>query len=288
MAKEKEPKEDDDVYKKLLPLFTALLHAIDNGGDVEDALAALSELRADIAISHLFDGLEVDEEEALRFLQNQNDDNLTKEDQDKRDRIIAGVLNIIDFAVCEEYHLYKEAEQTIDEVNDGELDFENDGLIEELEQLNIRYNSMYADTENYDIQYAGAVALKWIHYAETAYLTYMTQNDDRVRPWHYALQGFTARKDEFPDWMIPPIEWRCRCFLETQSGEIYAKANKLRDVKSKMPEKPSHLDGVFDESLCKCGRIFSPAHPYFMVESEDTDMLHRIVNKIRGKYNAET
>jgi hypothetical protein len=106
-----------------------------------------------------------------------------------------------------------------------------------------------------------------------------------VRPWHFALQGFTARKSDFPEWMIPPIEWGCRCFLESDDGWVFAKDNKLKEVMAmKTQKKPKELDDVFSESVAKCGRIFGKSHPYFKVDKKDVKTLKRIAKNIKSLY----
>ena len=279
---ESEKKEHEKEYKALLALFIALLKKLDDKFTASEAFEELARLRAQYAISHAIDGMKIDHERALQLLRNLDDNNLTKLDIEKRDRLVAAVENLTDFSVAEEYQLMKKVIK-LQESGYG-IDFNDDEAMEEYYDLCERYNDTYALVENQDIEYAAGIALWWIGMAENTWLTYMTQNDDRVRPWHYALQGFTARKIDFPDWMIPPIEWRCRCFLESSDGGVYAKEGKLHDVKAKIPEKPKELDGVFDESLATCGKIFGKNHPYFEVDKSDADALKKIAKNIKKRY----
>lgn len=279
---ESEKKEHEKEYKALLALFIALLKKLDDTTSQEEALEELATLRAQLAISHAFKGMKIDNDRALQLLKNLDDNNLTKHDIEMRDRLVAAVENLSDFSAAEEYQLMRKAIK-LQESGYG-IDFNDEEAMDAYYDMCSLYNDTYAAVENQDIEYAAGIALWWIGMAENTWLTYMTQNDDRVRPWHYALQGFTARKVEFPEWMIPPIEWRCRCFLESSDGGIYAKDNDLQKVKAKVPEKPKELDGIFDESLAKCGRIFGKNHPYFKVEKGDVAMLKRIVKNIKKKY----
>ena len=48
---------------------------------------------------------------------------------------------------------------------------------------------------------------------------------------------------------------------------------------------PKQLDGVFSESLAKCGRIFSSAHSYFSVKEIDKSMLAGFVTRLKEKYH---
>ena len=61
----------------------------------------------------------------------------------------------------------------------------------------------------------------------------------------------------------------------------------IKNIQAKAPKKPKELDGVFSESVCKCGRIFSKSHPYFDVDKADKTMLKRLVKNIREKYYGE-
>ena len=237
--------------------------------DVEEALEALAAARAELACMHAFKGFNMTAEEALMLLKNQSDNTLTKEDKDKRDRLVAAVDNLIEFSVCEEYQLYNQLP--------AEIDLNNPEEMADYYDLCEQYNHTYAAVENSDIEFAMGVALGWIHYTEKTILTYMTQGDHRVRPWHAALEGFSATPGDFPAWMIPPIEWGCRCYLVNSDGIAVHNATKSPDI-------PKQIDGVFSESVAKCGRIFGKSHSYFKVKKSDKDMLKGMVERIKVKY----
>lgn len=231
----------------------------------------------------------MDIDEVVQLLKNTELSTLTQEEIEQRDRLMKAVENLVEFATCEEYQLMKEAEEydpefdfSIVQINPEEED-EDDEFAPYWEMCR-KYNSQYLLVEDDDAEYAMALCYQWLRYSESQMLTYMTQEDDRVRPWHYALQGFTAPKTDFPSWMIPPIEWGCRCFLIAENGDAYAKQN-IRDVKaSAIPAKPKQLNDVFSESICTGGRIFGPSHPYFSVDEADKSMLIRISDNIKAKY----
>lgn len=272
-----------------MALFTDLLKNIGDRESRERILGEMMSLRAQYAIGHAVDGFKMDIDEALTLLKNTKDDTLTKEDTEKRDRLVAAVNNLTEFAVCQEYQMYKDVLKYNPNIYDEKIDFNDEDALSPYYNICNKYNDTYAAVENGDIKYAMGIAYQWLWCSPTTYLTYMTQNDDRVRPWHYALQGFTARRDDFPSWMIPPIEWGCRCFLMSESGEIIANKDRIKDVKAsfEVPEKPSQLDNVFAESVAKCGRIFGKAHPYFKVAKADKDKLKEYVEDIRKQYYAE-
>lgn len=256
----------------------AFVKAVDLSADEDEAFYELVSLRAEIGIQYLLNGLNLDEERATELLSAEDDNNLTQQDRDIRDRLIAGIDNIVEFSVCEEYQA----------INDIPEDFDMDDPedMERLEEISDTYHLRYAAVENADIQYAAEIAYKWaVLWSAATWVTYMTMNDDRVRPWHRQLEGYSAPRDMFPEWMIPPIEWGCRCYLEDQAGNsVQNKA--IQDVLSKAPDKPKQIDGVFSESLAKCGRIFSKSHPYFKVKPEHKEKLSGYVERLKQYYHA--
>lgn len=278
MTEEQKARHDSE-YQSLLALFITLLSSFKSDSK-EEALYALSELRTEIAFSYVLRGLGIDVDEAMMLLRNSDDNNLTQLDKDKRERLVAAIKNLIDFSVCEEYQLYDEVSNFI---GDSEIDFDSDEY-EELLLLCQKYNDNYAAVENSDIEYSGAVAALWLRMSAKDYLVYWTQNDVKVRPWHMSLQGYAAPRDEFPSWMIPPIEYTCRCFLE--SLEIGSIAGHLHKIvgSAKTLKKPKQLSDVYSESLATCGRIFGPSHSYFNIKESDKEMLQGFVSRLREKY----
>lgn len=282
-----EQAQHDSEYQELLAIFIDFLKNI-HSDNRDEILCALMDLRADLAISHAFRGFNIDEEEALMLLKSKDDKNLTKEDKDKRNRIVAAVNNLIEFAVCEEYQVAQKVDelyqQNQEDDEEYDIDFNDPDDIDGYTDICALYNDTYAAVENSDIEYAMEVAYKWIKWGADDYLTYWTMNDNKVRPWHLALQGYTAKRDDFPSWMIPPIEWHCRCFLLNSSDEEVLNSTPVRKVYAKIPKKPQQIDNVFSESVAKCGRIFNKSHSYFTVDKKDIDFLKSCVTTIKSKY----
>lgn len=281
-----EDKDDSQAeYEELLPLFINLVKSLRDPDNKKQALLDLARLRAQLAISHAFEGFDIEQDEAIRLI-NQTDD-LSEFDEEKKKRLIAAINNLIEFSVCEEYQLMTNIYKTLPDFDfdSDEFDTDNEEAMEPLEELNKKYNLIYAGVENMDIEYAMMIALAWVSSEKNSTLTYMTQNDDRVRPWHFALQGFSAKKDDFPSWMIPPIEWGCRCFLVDSNGDSVINQLDLH-VFAKAPKKPKQIDDVFSESVAKCGRIFGKSHSYFKVGNKDKDALKEIVELIKQDYYA--
>ena len=276
---DEEKAQHDSEYQSMVALFVSLLRSI-HSDERSEALYAMAELRTDITFNRVIKGLGIDFDEAMTLLRNTEDNNITQRDKDFRARLEAAVNNLIDFSVCEEYQLFDEVIET---VGDDEIDFNSDDY-DELLALCRKYNDLYAAIENADIEYAGVMASFWMKMSATDYAVYWTQNDAKVRPWHMALQGYAAPRDEFPSWMIPPIEYNCRCFLEIL--EVPHADAKLSNIKGSAigMEKPKQLSGVYEESLAKCGRIFGAAHSYFSVKESDKDMLSSFVKRLKEKY----
>lgn len=282
MTEEQQAEHDSD-YQSLVALFIQLLKSLRNENK-DEALYALSELRTEIAFKHVVKGLGIEVDNAIQLLKNSEDENLTQQEKDLIDRLTAAILNLIDFSVCEEYQLYDEV---LDMVGDTDIDFNSDEY-DELLAVCKKYNDQYSAIENSDIEYAGVVAALWMKMSATDYAVYWTQNDAKVRPWHMALQGYAAPRDEFPSWMIPPIEYNCRCFLEIL--EVPRADAKLSQIKGSAKDfiKPKQLNSVYSESLAKCGRIFGPTHSYFSIKDTDKDMLMSFVSRLREKYYVST
>lgn len=263
-------------------LFHDLIQSIKDEKGEWDSLQSLIEERADIAIRYAFDGYGISYDDALEMLKNADD--LTDEQRVDRDILVAAVDNIIDFSTAEEYQMAREIPD-FDDIFDPELsDWDGEGNIDEyLESLFITYNQRYASVENMDIEYALIVAAYLAHIASETILTYMTQGDERVRPWHLQYEGFRAPRSHFPSWLIPPIEHQCRCFLVEDSTNVMGKVQAKWEG-SGIPEMPEWFNRTFKESVANGGRIFSDEHPYFQVDTQHYDKLSEIASNIKKKY----
>lgn len=267
----------------LLALFMNLLSKLSDDVSMEEALEELASLRADYAIQYSVRPFGYDTDDVIRLLKSIDDTNLSEREKEEKSRILIAVTNLIDFSVCEEYHLMQEVKKTIAEHEDAGDEY--DDYEEELIELNGKYNSRYRETEDGDFEYAMVVCRKWLDWDSDVILTYMTQGDDRVRPWHAMLEGFSAPKRDYPSWMIPPIEWGCRCYLVTES-DVVVENRTAHDVVASVsvPAKPRELDDVFSESICTGGKIVGESHPYFTVDEDDVAMLERISDNIKRRY----
>lgn len=270
--------DDDDKaeYLAIYSIFQKFLENYDNMEDRWDLLEEMMDLRAEFAFNHAIKGFGMDFEKALELLRSHND-GLSKLEKEQRDVLVAALDNLVDFAVAEEFQMSEALPESID--------MENGEDIDECDEIFKRYNITYANIENDDIEYAMGVAAGWVSYSGNTVLTYMTQGDERVRPWHLALEGTSYRKSDFPSWLIPPIEHGCRCFLVEESLDLLNDVNRLAEVEGAVIlEKPDFVNPVFEESVCKGGRIFGPAHSYFQIPKKHKKRLKSISAKIKEKW----
>ena len=260
--------EDDKKKEKYLLILDAFRKMIYNIENSEESLNYFSDMvvyRASNLMSNVLDGLGIDFNTAMNLLMDK-DIYRTEREELERDSLIAAFDNLIDFALALEYTMLQELPDTI-ELKD----------IDKYEAICQKYNERYAMEENGIVFHAGVVAAFWFSVSKEDYLTYNTQNDERVREWHQTLDGTTYKKADFPVELIPPIDWGCRCFLTTSTqntgstfailkniGSIFAKFKNIENVKCEHEHEHKHKPNpIFKESLATKGKIFSSEHPYF-------------------------
>lgn len=269
---ESDEERDEEELLALQVIFQRLLKAIKADEGQWEVLEELMDLRAQQLIGRALQGFGMSLEEALELLQS-SEEGLGRVDKEKRISIRAAIDNLVDFAVAEEY-------QMVDDLN---FDEENPTESDEEEALKVfkTYNQRYAKVENEDVEYAMIVAAGLVTVRSTTMLTYMTQGDERVRPWHRTYEGYSSPKSSFPHWLIPPIEHQCRCFLI--EDDVYNQLNvqAARTGKLKMPD---WFNPTFKESVAFGGRIFSDEHPYFQVDEAHVKKLSEISARIKTRY----
>lgn len=239
--------------------------------NAEELFEQLVSLRADFAIQNAIRGFGMEYDEALELVRYFDARKLSKEEKKKRRILIAAIDNLVDFATAEEYQMLTEIPEEYDLEDEHDLDL--------LLALCHKYNKVYADVENADALYAMQVAAIIGLMADTATLTYMTQQDERVRPWHRQYEGFTALKSKFPEWLVPPIEHGCRCYLIDSTPGVLAKQSDTDTL-----EMPEWFNPTFKESVAFEGKIFSEEHPYFKIPKDDTKALKKIAKTIKSRY----
>lgn len=208
----------------------------------------------------------MDFEEALSILRNHNSLTTDRERQ-QHEILVAAIDNLIEFAAAEEMAMLEELPEEVD-----------DSCLMDYEGICERYNLTYAGSENEQVFFAAKMAAWWMAVSAESIITYMTQADERVRPWHLSLEGVSYRKSEFPAELIPPIEWGCRCYL-IANGFAAVRASISVDRCKSM------VDPVFRESLAKGGRIFGGAHRYF--QKPLPKYAQAIVKRLKSRFYGE-
>lgn len=276
-----EPTEDDldeKAYAALLAIFENFIKGIGEQITLDELIEALAALRAKFGIDAALKGFEMDWETAFELL-NSDEAKLTDEQKKRREVLMAAFDNIVDFAVAEEYQMIEDVEDMAGEMEWG-MDLE-EGELDGITGIFEKYNLTYQGVENGDIEHALHIALMLYMLEDGAMLTYRTQLDDRVRPWHLVYEGVSFPKAVFPEWLIPPIEHGCRCFLEEEN---MLGAMKVKAAATNSLEMPEWFNRTFKESVANGGRIFSDEHPYFTVKEEDIDRLQGMAESIRKGY----
>lgn len=252
-------------YEVIREAFRRLIFNWENGAERRDIIGDIITLRCSFLIDRALSGLRIDFDKALDILCGHNEFT-TERERRQRDILLAAIDNLVDFAAAGETALLKELPE--------------EPQVEEIaayESLCERYNLIYAARENDQVLFAASMAAWWLTISPETVVTYMTQGDERVRPWHLSLEGLSYRKSEFPPELIPPVEWGCRCFLV---------ADGFASVHGALPaagEYRRYVDPVFRESLATGGRIFSPAHAYFA--GPLPEYVRQIVKRIKEKFN---
>ncbi len=260
---EQEKVEAQKEYETIRYAFRRLVFNWENCAERKDIIEDIVTLRASFLIDRALRGLRIDFEQALNILQNHNDF-VSEHEREQRDILVAAIDNLIGFAAAEEYAMLDDLPENLDEE-----------CLSDYEEVCERYNLVYAETENDQVLFAAAMAAWWMTVDASTIVTYMTQGDERVRPWHLSLEGISYRKSEFPPELIPPIEWGCRCYLV---AEGFASVRAMMAT----PRHKAMVDPVFRESLATGGRIFSEVHGYF--QKPLPEYMQEIVEYLKSKF----
>lgn len=271
---------DEREYQALLTIFQHYQGTDADDDGRLDIIEEMMALRAEHLIGRALDGFGMSLDEAIEILRNTDD--LTELEAARRNIVLAAVDNLVDFAVAEEYQMLDEASDVEEGGEETEEDEDTEDLLLAIFE---RYNKQYAVVENNDAEYAMIIASALVAVGSTTLLTYMTQGDERVRPWHLQFEGYTAPKSSFPAWLIPPIEHMCRCYLVEDS----VMGSMVQAAQKKELQMPDWFNPTFKESVALGGRIFSEDHPYFRIKAEHNGILQDMAQRIKKKYyNAST
>lgn len=256
----------------MLAVFQKFIDSTSEDMTREEIFIELMQLRSEQAFKHACNGFGIGYEDALDIIKKYED--LTDEEKAKKEVLLAAFNNIIEFSVAEEIQMYNEIEE------EGLFDeFDEDSDLEDIIAIFSKYNNRYTGIENMDIEYAMAVAATLYLTSNTTVLTYMTQGDERVRPWHLQFEGYSAVKGKFPGWLVPPIEHGCRCYLvEDSFSNTFGKISAQQTL-----DIPDWFNMTFCECVAFGGRIFSEHHPYFNMNREYRDLFDKAIETIKNQ-----
>lgn len=119
------------------------------------------------------------------------------------------------------------------------------------------FNKVYLATERNSAIANAQMAQQWDNFREDETLQVSTVGDDKVRPWHARLDGFTALKSD-PVWqkLWPPFDWNCRCTVVPGVRSKASTANPdglLKDAK---------VPRYFRSNSGLTRTVFNKQHPY--------------------------
>lgn len=207
----------------------------------------------------------------------------TAENELPNPRMVAMQRNLYKFSAAKDAAMLKEINSYLYD-NKGNLKtFEE--FKAALDNLNIKYNKNWLEAEYRTARQSSYMAQKWndIQANKELFpnLKYKTQEDDRVREEHAALNNIIAPIDH-PFWekYYPPNGWRCRCdavqTAEEPSGYI--------------PESDPRIKPEFEINVGKAGQIFNEdsktGHRFFSLAKEDAQWPKRFeLSKLEAAFN---
>lgn len=117
------------------------------------------------------------------------------------------------FSGMKAFHELNEAFPSLIDENGDRKPFER--FLNDVRSIDSTYNENYLRAEYNFVVASAEMAAKWDGFLKDGdryNLQYRTQNDDRVRPEHAALDGVTLPpSDPFWEEYYPPNGWNCRC-----------------------------------------------------------------------------
>ena len=120
-------------YRVIFEAFRRFILHYENSAERLDIMEDIITLRASFLIDKALTGLRIDLDRALEILRNHNSFT-TERERLQRDILIAAIDNLVDFAAAEEYAMFKDMPETVDE-----RDMETYG------EICRRYNFIYAE-----------------------------------------------------------------------------------------------------------------------------------------------
>ena len=155
------------------------------------------------------------------------------------------------------------------------------------EQISQNYYEPWLRAEYQTAVATGQTAAKWQQFQRNKdvlpFLTYVTQQDEKVREAHRVLEGVTKRVDDpYWDTFYPPNGWNCRCDIIQTAGPETTD-NFLEPNEEQVPP-------IFRNNPAKTAELFGNDHPYWkdMPEERKERLLRATSRLVYENYEEST
>ncbi len=151
-----------------------------------------------------------------------------------------------------------------------------------LTNINPKYNQTYLAAEYNTTLSTATEAARWQNIVADKealpYLRYSAVLDDQTRPEHAALDGTVKPVDDpFWDTYYPPIDWNCRCTIESID------ADEAADAPATDPALYPEVKELFNNNAGKSGQVFTDAHPYFSgIDPKSQKAIDKAIDNIKA------
>lgn len=165
--------------------------------------------------------------------------------------------SVYSFSAAKSYHELKDMTAAL---MDGDRLRTPSEFRQQIETMNLKYNSVWLATEQQTAIAGGQMASRWVDFEQNKdampMLRYSTVGDGKVRDSHRALDGVTKVVDDvFWNTHYPPNGWNCRCdVLQLPDSDTEPTREDI---------EPALVQPMFQTNLAKQGLIFPQGHPYF-------------------------
>lgn len=163
-------------------------------------------------------------------------------------------------------------------------------FLQEVQQLNPKYNKNYLQAEWQTAKQAGYHAANWQEYVKRKdlypNLKYCTQKDERVREAHRPLEGFIAPiESDFWKNFYPPNGWRCRCYVR-QTAEPASTGDMPQLSDKDFPKEFRGNVGISGQVFKEDSTNQGKPHPYFALALDaDSDTKKAFeLSKLKAPY----
>lgn len=191
--------------------------------------------------------------------------------------------NAFQFSGAKTFQQVREMSDFLIDENGNKRSFKD--FKEKAGQVFDTYNKNYLRTE-YDNAFNGSqMASIWADIEKDKetfpYLQYKTVLDGRVRPEHKIFDGIVLKVDN-PFWntFYPPNGWNCRCTVIKKFEGVESNIEPFKEL-----ENPKN----FDNNVGKTKLLFTPEHPYYIVEKQyeklkDNNFNFPVLEETKKKY----